>query len=148
MERTRSQAISISGLNPIWQGPMIIRVVLAGEALAIILTLATAPTEAQWVHFGLASLVIQWIALATLGALRLLRAPLARLPAHFVAYSALALLMICTWCVCGLTWLAVRDVWPVAVGEWQQLLLRLTGISLTVGLLALAVFQGHLSTLR
>lgn len=148
MERTASHAISLSGLDPIWQGPMIIRVVLAGEALAIILTLAASPAGAQWVHFGLASLVIQWIALTTLGALRLLRAPLARLPAHFVAYFALALLMISTLCVCGLTWLAVRDVWPVAVGEWQQLLLRLSGISLTVGLLALAVFQGHLHNRR
>lgn len=137
-----------AALDSIWQGPTIIRVVLAGEGLAVILALAAGPPGARWIHFGLASLVIQWIALMTLGALGLLARPLSRLPASVVAYVALVVLMLATWLVCGLTWLAVSDVWPVAVGDWRQLLLRLSGIALTVGVLALAAFQGHLRNRR
>ncbi|WP_343064152.1 sensor histidine kinase [Marilutibacter penaei] len=40
-------------------------------------------------------------------------------------------------------WLVLHDAWPMADGGWASLALRLTGVSLTVGLLGLAAFQNH-----
>jgi two-component system sensor histidine kinase AlgZ len=96
-----------------------------------------------WVYFGLVSLGIQWTALLTLGGLYLLRQRLARLRPHSLAYFALAMLLASTWLVASISWLLMRDSWPVAPGGWLPLITRLTGIVLTVGLLGLAAFQNH-----
>ncbi len=45
-------------LDALWQGPVIIWVLLAGEALAAILALAPGGEPNRWVLFGLASLAI------------------------------------------------------------------------------------------
>lgn len=54
-------------LDALWRPNSLLVIVLAGQALALILTLAPArPTEDRLVQFGLASLGIQWVALTTL----------------------------------------------------------------------------------
>jgi two-component system sensor histidine kinase AlgZ len=121
----------------------VVWVVLAGEGLAIVLTLAPGIDGDHWIHFGLTSLVVQWVTLLSLGSLYLARRPLARLRPQTIAYVALAMLLLCTWLVGGLAWLLLRGLWPMADGGWQALQLRLTGIVLTVGVLGLAVFQNH-----
>lgn len=133
----------ITPLDVLWQAPVMIWMVLAGEGVAAVLTLAPGGGGSPWVYFGLTSLIVQWISLTTLGALYLLRKPLGRLRAPYVAYIALFLLVLVTWAFCGATWLLLGDLWPVVKDGWKDMFLRFTGISITVGLLALAAFQNH-----
>jgi two-component system sensor histidine kinase AlgZ len=131
-------------LDVLWQPPVLIWVVLAGECVATVLALA--PGEGRGnrlIYFGLASLVVQWIALLSLGTLYLLRNLLSGLRPQILAWVTLALLLSSTWVVTGLAWLALGTDWPLAEGGWPALTLQLTGIALAVGLLGLAAFQNH-----
>ncbi|MGX5732176.1 sensor histidine kinase [Pseudoxanthomonas beigongshangi] len=130
-------------LDALWQAPVLIWVVLAGEGVAAVLTLAPGSGENPWVYFGLTSLTIQWISLTTLGALYLMRQPLGRLRPPYVAYFTLFLLLLVTWIFCAVTWLLVGDLWPQVRDGWQDMFLRFTGIAIAVGLLGLAAFQNH-----
>ena len=130
-------------LDALTQASTIVWVVLAGEGLAVVLALAPGIDRDRWVYFGLTSLVVQWIALLTMGALLVLRRALAGLRPHHLAYVTLALLLLSTWLVAVVAWLLVADVWPMTEGGWRGLFLRLTGIALAVGLLGLAAFQNH-----
>ncbi|WP_057505435.1 histidine kinase [Stenotrophomonas nitritireducens] len=130
-------------LDALWQAPVIIRVLVAGEALAVILALAPGVGDNRWVHFGLISLMVQWISLSTLGALYLLRRLLVQLPPLWIANIALLILVAVNVLVCTASWLVVRDAWGAAQGDWAMVFLRFTGIVLTSGLLGLAAFQNH-----
>ena len=130
-------------LDALWQAPVLIWVVVAGEGLAAVLTLAPDLDGNHWVYFGLTSMFIQWVSLLTLGVLYLLRRPLGELRPQLVAYLALGMLILCTWAGCALAWLLLRDSWSMTRVGWQMMFLRFTGISITVGLLALAAFQNH-----
>ncbi|QOW25341.1 histidine kinase [Lysobacter sp. H23M47] len=133
-----------SQLDPLWQAPVLISVILAGEGLAVVLTLATGIGETPLIHFGLLSLIVQWVALLTLGWLYLLRKPLRRVrPAH-VAYIALALLVLASSLVSVCAWWVLRHFWSLPEGEWWALFVRFLGVSVTVGLLGLAAIQNHL----
>lgn len=130
-------------LDALWQAPAIIWVLLAGECLAVVLALAPGVSIDRWIYFGLASLVIQWVALLTLGSLYLFRRALQGMRPQRLTYLALGLLLVNTWLVLGLVWLLMRGVWPMTEQEWSALVLRLTGIVLAVGFLGLAAFQNH-----
>lgn len=121
-------------------------VVLAGEGLALVLTLAPGTDRDRWIYFALTSLVIQWVSLISLGGLYLLRGFLRRLQAQYVAYVALTLLVMSTWLVTGCAWLLLRGVWSMTEEGWETVFLRFTGIALAVGLLGLAAFQNHWRT--
>ncbi len=130
-------------LDALWQAPAIVSVVLVGECLALVLALAPGADGDRWVYFGLASLMIQWIVLLTLGGLWIVRRPLSRWPTLRLAWAALALLIATTWLVGGGTWLLLHDTWPMDRRDWLSFGLRLTAIALAVGLLGLAAFQNH-----
>ncbi len=130
-------------LDILWQAPTLIWVLLAGEGLAAVLALAPGVDQDRWVYFGLTSIVVQWVSLLTLGGLYLLRYPLRNLKPQHLAYVVLALLLVSTWLVATLAWMTMQDLWPMTRDGWIALLFRLTGISLTVGLLGLAAFQNH-----
>ncbi|MGH8076524.1 MAG: sensor histidine kinase, partial [Lysobacter sp.] len=130
-------------LDALWKAPAIVWVLLGGEGLAVVLTLAPGGEHDRWVYFGLVSLAIQWIALLTLGGLYLLRRRLARLRPQTLAYVALAMLLASTWLVASVSWLLLKGHWTMTPGGWWPLVMRLTGIVLTVGLLGLAAFQNH-----
>ena len=134
---------TVTPLDALWQAPVIIWVVLAGEGLATVLTLAPGMDGDRLIYFGLTSLIVQWISLLTLGCLYLLRKPLARVPPQYVAYIALALLLATTWLVCTGVWLVLRWIGTMEQDQWLALLLRSLGIALTVGLLGLAAFINH-----
>ncbi len=129
-------------LDSLWQGRVIIWVLLAGEGVATVLTLAPDEPLSRWVRFGLISLLVQWVALLTLGGLFVVRHWLRRLKPQLIAYIALAMLIFSTLVVVNLCWwlIGISDVWPVKRGD---LLLRSAGISLVVGWLGLAAFQNH-----
>lgn len=138
--------VKASPLDALWQAPVIVWVVLAGEGLAAVLALAPNMVEGRWVYFGLASLVVQWVLLTTLGALYLLRRWLAHARPPFVAYLSLVLLVLATWLVGTLVWVLLQSLLPISESEWRAMFLRITGIAVVVGLLGLAAFQNHWRT--
>jgi two-component system sensor histidine kinase AlgZ len=130
-------------LDALWQPQALIWVLLAGECLAAVLALAPGNNGGRWIYFGLASFLIQWVALLTLGTLYMFRRLLAGMRPPRVAWLALALLLVNTWLVTGLAWLLLGASWPAAEDGWLTLMLQLTGVVIAVGLLGLAAFQNH-----
>lgn len=136
-------APAVSPLDSLWQGRVVIWVVLAAEGLAAVLTLAGDAPLGRWIRFGLLSLMVQWVALLTLGGLYLLRQRLRDSKPQFIAYLALALLLLSSWSVLVLSDLLLGDLWRVSEEARFDVLLRVTGIALIVGWMALAAFQNH-----
>ncbi|MCF7222352.1 sensor histidine kinase [Marilutibacter chinensis] len=139
-------APALQPLDALWQPPVLISVLLAGECLASVLALAPGISANRWVYFGLASLLIQWISLLTLLALYLLRGRLATRPPLQLAWIATGLLLVNTWLVSGAARLGLGPDWPLDEDGWWGLTLRFTGIVLAVTLLGLAAFQNHWRT--
>lgn len=115
---------------------------LAGEALALVLALAPAGSDDRLVRFGLASMGIQWIALGTLSVLYLLRRWLAKLPAAALAWACLGLLLAMTALVATAAW-EVLQLAMDPVTSRLNFVLRLLAMALVVGLLALVAFQNY-----
>lgn len=130
-------------LDALWQPPAIVWVFLAGECLAVVLALAPGDSGSRLVYFGLASILIQWVSLLSLGMLYLLRHVLGGWRPQKLAWLVLGLLLLNTWLVSGLAWAFLGTDWPTNTGGWPILVLRLTGIALAVGFLGLAAFQNH-----
>lgn len=138
-----SPEASATPLEALWQAPMIIRVLLAGECFAVILTLAPEHSDNRWIYFGLISLMIQWVLLSTLGGLYLARRKLSDLSPNLIAYIALIALVLASSLVCAACWLVLRDLWSLDNSHWYGVLFRFVGITLIFGLLGLAAFQNH-----
>ncbi|MEQ1513970.1 MAG: histidine kinase [Lysobacteraceae bacterium] len=130
-------------LDSLWQGRVVIWVVLAAEGLAAVLTLAGDAPLGRWIRFGLLSLVVQWVALLTLGGLYLLRERLRDVKPQLVAYLALGLLLLSSWSVLAVSDLLLGELWRIPATERMDVFMRVTGIVLVVGWLALAAFQNH-----
>ncbi|MCX7033490.1 MAG: histidine kinase [Arenimonas sp.] len=130
-----------SPLEALWQPQALIAVVLAGEGLAALLALAPGNQSDRWVHFGLASIMIQWVGLLTLAGLYFMRRPLARLAPPRVAWIALSLLLISTWLAGAASWWMLQGPDPARNQDWPTYLLQLSAMALTVGVLGLAAFQ-------
>lgn len=130
-------------LDSLWQGRVVIWVVLAAEGLAAVLTLAGDAPQGRWIRFGLLSLLVQWVALLTLGGLYLLRERLRDIKPQYIAYLALGFLLLSSWSVLAISDLLLGDLWRIPESARIDVLLRVTGIALVVGWLALAAFQNH-----
>ncbi|MFZ5638031.1 MAG: sensor histidine kinase [Pseudomonadota bacterium] len=130
-------------LDSLWQGRVIIWVVLAAEGLAAVLTLAGDAPLGRWVRFGLLSLMVQWVALLTLGGLYLLRERLRDVRPLRIAWLALGLLLVSSWSVLGVSDALLGELWRIPAAERVDVFLRTTAIVLIVGWLALAAFQNH-----
>ncbi len=128
-------------LDALWRPTALMTVILAGEALALLLALAPG-TDGWLVRFGLASLGIQWIAVATLCALFLLRRPLARLPAMQLAWACLGLLLAMTLLVAAAAWELLGMTMDPDVGR-ASFVLRMLALSFVVGLLGLVTYQNY-----
>ena len=132
-----------SPLDALWQGGVIVWVVLAAEAIAAALTLAGDPPLGRWIRFGLLSLLVQWVALLSLGSLYVLREKLRDAKPLLIAYLAVALLVLSSWLVLIASDLLLGELWRIPDHEKGDVFLRATGIALIVGCLALAAFQNH-----
>ena len=132
-----------SPLDALWQGGVIVSVVLAAEAIAAALTLAGDPPLGGWVRFGLLSLMAQWVALLSLGSLYVLRRQLRNVKPLLVAYLAVALLILSSWSVLFVSDLLLGELWRTPDRDKADVFLRTTGIATIVGCLALAAFQNH-----
>ena len=128
-------------MQALWRPTALMTVILAGEALALLLALA--PGTDDWlVRLGLASLGIQWIAVGTLCALYLLRSVLERLPPMRLAWVCLALLL-------GMTLLVAMAAWNLlSLGMVTEqgrtaFIARMLALALVVGLMALLIYQNY-----
>ncbi len=129
-------------LDTLWRPTAVITVLLAGEALALLLALAPAGSDDPLVRFGLASFGIQWIALGTLSALYLLRRWLSWLSAAALAWACLGVLLAMTALVATAAWHVLEvPLGPAANG--LHFVARLLAMALVVGLLALVAFQNY-----
>lgn len=80
-------------LDVLWRPSGVVATVLAAQALAVLMTLAPGKVDSRWVLFGLWSLLMQWIALGTLGVLYALRGALVRLPLPLLPACVMAVLL-------------------------------------------------------
>jgi two-component system sensor histidine kinase AlgZ len=134
-------------LEALWQPDFLLRVVMAGEGLALVLALAPGAGEARWTYFGAASLFVQWVALATLGGLYVLRRQLARARPQGLAWATLLMLLANTLLVAYFARAVLGPTW-LEGDSWGGFVARLAGIALTLGLLGLAAFQNHWNARR
>ena len=132
---------STSPLDVLWQAPAIVWAVIGGTGVAAILAIAQPPPADPWVYFGLACLAVQWTLLLTLGALYLVRRPLAQMRPLAIACLALLLLLLMSGFVQAMTRLLFESLGPEAPPPPG--LARVAGIALCVGLLGLAAFYNH-----
>ncbi len=129
-------------LAALWRPQALMGVVLGGEALAAILALAPTQDGDRLVHFGLASLGIQWVAVGTLSALYLLRRVLGRLAPRHLAWACLALFLAMTVLVAMAAW-SVLAMGGVADTGLQGFVLRASALALVVGLIGLLTYQNY-----
>ncbi|AXK71482.1 sensor histidine kinase [Lysobacter sp. TY2-98] len=128
-------------LDALFRPAALIAVVLAGEALALILTLAPAQvTTWRLIQFGLASLAIQWTSLGTLCAIYLLRRPLSRSSSTAVAWTSLAVLLAMSLLV-SLAAYTLDTSGDHA--EKMSFVLRMLAIALIVGVFGLMTYQNY-----
>ena len=133
----------LSPLDTLWQARTLIWILLTGETLAAVLAAAPGLEADRLTYFGVASLVIQWVALASLGLLYVLRHRLAGMRPPVVAQIGLGALLLSTWIVLGAGWLAMRGLALAPDEGWMRFSLQVTAISLIVGLLGLGAFQAQ-----
>jgi len=130
-------------INILWRTSTLVSVVLAGEALALIMSLTPGFSVDRWVYFGLSSMLIQWILLLTLGSLYLFRTRLSHYSVNTLSWLSLAILVFNTWAVCGLCWYVYHRISPIANISSLFFMLQCSAISVTVGLLGLIALQHH-----
>ncbi len=133
----------LNPLDPLSQAQTIIRIMLTGEALAALLTLSQSARVDLLTYFGLASFIIQWVALASLALLYLARRRLRRASPAQIAGVALAALICSTWLVTALAWLVLHNTWLAPTEGWPLFATKISTLALLVGLLALIAFQSH-----
>lgn len=140
---TRHPSPPTRPLDELWQARALTWIVVGGEGLAAVLALAPGLDDDRWVYFGLASLWIQWVVLASLGTLYLARHLLNRLPAVQVGAVALLCGMLYCWVITVVARWLLGDAPGAEATDWRGLAMLSSGITLTVGLLGLATFENH-----
>ena len=133
-------------LEILWQPTTLIWVMLGGEGLATLFALVPGDGQGRWIQFGLASFMIQWVLLLTLGGLYLLRARLRTVRPLLIACLTITFLVLSTWIACAAAWIVLGGEWGMSRDAWGGMVARFTAITLTVGLLGLAVFHNHWRT--
>ena len=130
-------------LDALFRPSAVATILLVGEALALVLTLAPGqPTGSRLVQFGLASLGIQWTALGTLCSIYLLRRPLSRMAPSAVAWACLALLLAMTLLVSSAASRTLLLVDGATDGS-HSFVLRMLALASIVGLFSLLAFQNY-----
>lgn len=145
MRERRSPAVDTAEtpLEVLWQPRVLLWTVLVGEGLALLLALAPGAGRNTVTYFGLASILIQWITLTSLGTLYVFRRRLAVLRPHRIAWLALALVIASTILVTSIAVLVLGE--DAAGGPWRVLVARHALLAVVLGLLALGAFQNHWS---
>lgn len=137
------QPVELNPLDPLSQAQTIFRIMLAGEALAALLTLSQNSRSDLITYFGLASFTIQWVALASVAMLYVARSHLRCATASQIAVIALMALVCSTWAVTALAAAFLHDTWLTPQEGWMIFALKLSTMAFLVGLAALVALQSH-----
>ncbi|MBB3343716.1 histidine kinase [Luteimonas sp. RC10] len=133
-------------LLALFTAPVLVAVVLSSQALAAMLSLAR-PLDADWpIRFGLTSLAVLWIVLVLLGAVRLARPLLLRLPPQAWSWAMLALLVVVASSVAWAGWQLAGG--PMAAESPLRFLVRVVALAAIAGLLALLIYQNYWRALQ
>lgn len=139
---TNFMSASPDPLSAFWRPTVLASILLGGEALALIVSLAPSRDSERLVSFGLHSLTIQWIVLGTLCALYILRRQLSRIDTPYIAWIGLALLLANTALVSAAAWGLLAPA--IEMGETRaSFMARAMAIALIVGVLALVAYQNY-----
>ncbi len=130
-------------LDVLWQPAAIAWLLIAGEAVALVMSLNPGNDRPLLRYFGLMSLAVQWVLLSTLASLYLLRARLRRLQPQQVAYAAIGLLLSYAWLLAIAADLLLQSSSTIAASDRLGLQWRAVAIALAVGLLGLSAFHAH-----
>lgn len=130
-------------INILWRTSTLVSMVLAGEGLALVMSLAPGFSIDRWVYFGLSSLFIQWVLLLTLGSLYLSKKIISEYSVNILSWLSLILLVFSTWVVCGICWYIYHRTSPFANSGGLYFILQCTAIAITIGLLGLIALQHH-----
>jgi two-component system, LytTR family, sensor histidine kinase AlgZ len=130
-------------INILWRTSTLVSVVLAGEGLALVMSLTPGFSIDRWVYFGLSSLFIQWVLLLTLGSMYLLKTMISRCSVNILSWLSLVLLVLSTWAVCGICWYVYHRISPATNIGGLNFILQCTAIAITIGLLGLIALQHH-----
>ncbi len=138
MDRTRPHPIDI-----LWQPGTLLSVFAAGELLALTLVLANDAPDDRVARFGLFSFAIQWVVLATLGLLYLVRDELRRHgAATAVAFGLFALTAVTLGSI-QLGWRLLGGLWDIDAAGWWLGGLRFYGALLCMALIGLLALRGQ-----
>jgi two-component system, LytTR family, sensor histidine kinase AlgZ len=130
-------------INILWRTSTLVSMVLAGEGLALIMSLTPGFSIDRWVYFGLSSMLIQWIILITLGFLYLLKDRISHFTVNALSWLSLILLVLNTLIICALCWYVYHRISPIANSSSVYFMLQCSAIAITVGLLGLIALQHH-----
>jgi len=130
-------------LDLLWQPRTLLWIVLAGQALAIVLALAPGLQGGRLAYFGMASFAIQWVFVMSLCLLYLARRWLAQASPPLIARCGLAALLLSTWLVAGLARVFLPGLGLAPTAGWSVFALQISMMALTVGALAFAAFQSQ-----
>ena len=130
-------------INILWRTSTLISIVLAGEALALVMSLTPGFSIDRWVYFGLCSLLIQWILLLALGALYLARGLISNYSVNTLSWLSLLTLTVSTWLVCGICWFIYYRGFPLSSTGGIYFMLQCSAIAITIGLFGLIALQHH-----
>ncbi len=141
----QSEPYAPSLLEGLQQPAVIIGIWITGEALACILALAPGNTGERLIVFGIASLLIQWVALFTLLAMHLGRRWLQRWPVGVQLGVALLTMVASTGLaqICFMLLFGSAAPYPSLAGALPGIL-NTMGIAFIAGLLGLVAIRNHL----
>lgn len=134
---------ALQALDILWQPRALLGVLLAGEGLALVLALAPGRGDGRWIYFALASLLIQWVSLLSLGTLYVLRRRLARMRPQQVAWSALGVLVAHALVVSAWAWEIAGVPSGGTLPDAIAFGVRGAVLALAVGLVGLVAFRNH-----
>ncbi|PZO64840.1 MAG: histidine kinase [Pseudoxanthomonas suwonensis] len=131
-------------LDALWRARAILIVLLSGQMLATVLTLAPGVSHASWRYFVLLSSAVLWILCVTMVMLYGTRHLLAGWKPLQIAWLALAMMLFNSVVITAAIWFVVA----AGQGSLSWLLAQVSFIILLVGSAGLLVFQNHWYSLQ
>lgn len=112
------------------------------------LALAPGASSGRWIYFGIASLVLQWVALLSLGMLYLGRKSLDTFTPQRIAWWAVFAMLLASHALGAMLWLAIPELREVPIQKLLTQWLQFLGILIVVGLFSVIAFQNHWQSRR
>ena len=142
----RPPFLSSPPLEALFQAPTVLRIVLAGEALAAVLALSPAVDTGRLAFFGLMSLFVQWVLLLSLGVLYLARHRLRDASGRRLAWVAVLTMCLVNVVLVVFGAAAVPAIWPMTSGQWVELSIQTSAMMAIIGVISAVAFDNHVTS--